>query len=196
MIIALEDTRENELLEVGKSEVFISPGVFVHPQISKFLSLNGKLCLRADAPLDPETLLEQWSEVERIVLWKFYFRKTPRSTPDTRLYIRSYALIPTDLDSLIQEGLDTGARELLSQAAASHHQWTDKPKPWLTPVQAYRQKNKLIVKPTDKNLGLGVFAAQPCVVALAHYLSSGPYQRVEMSSFVSSATNLHQYMLE
>ena len=194
-IYSFSELRMNEIQGVGVATIFISPNAYVPADVERFLSLNGKFCLHAPSPPDDLTLLEQWNTVMDRALWSFYFRnsaKGPLVDPD--LYVKTHAMIPEGIDDRIWEGLDAGASELLEQAAAARRHWTDVVNPGIAPMRQYLAVNQLIVKPTDKNLGLAVFTAQEYAPAVAKLLSDGPYESAPAA--VSSAIDLHDKLVK
>ena len=190
--IALSSLRENELLGVAKATIFISKDAYLPSHIEHFLSLNGKFVLAEKRPLDDTTLLLQWAEVERQALWAYFFRNEKKSTYDPRMYIRSDALIPESIPSVIQEGLDAGARELLSQAASSRLRKAYGVNPRVAPVKEWLLTHQLIVKPTDKNLGLAAFTAKEYIAAVINHIDNGPYECVHepFDSAITFASSL------
>lgn len=80
------------------------------------------------------------------------------------MYVRSNALVPEEIPDVIQQGLDAGAKELLQRAALSRVILADnlnrqRLNPKVAAVRQYLADNDVVVKPTDKNLGLAAFPA-------------------------------------
>lgn len=185
--------RPNELLGISRSEVFISPNAYVPSDVETFLSLNGKFVLHTKEPLDDTDLLLSWSQVETTALWAFFFKNANKKPFDARLHVSSDALIPEGIHPHVQEGLDAGAQELLSQAAHARSLWSDRANPSVAPVRSYLKNNQLIVKPTDKNLGLAVLTLNEYESALEQHIRDGPYELAELPV---SAQTFHLSLLE
>ena len=112
-------------------------------------------------------------------MWGFWFRNQKHNPDFVReLHVRSEATIPEDIPPQIQEGLDDGLRELLSQAASARQLWTHRLNPKVTPVRDYLKDNNLMVKPTDKNLGLAAFPALLYYTEMVKHIKEGPYEEV------------------
>ena len=163
LINSISEMKENELYGLWcPAPVFASPGIIIPPSIDRFLALNAKLCLHSREAPDDDTLLEQWSQLEHTVIWKFFFRNEKNKNKKDyipALHVHSDAMYPDSIPQSIQQGLDAGFRELLSQAASSRAIEADRLNPRVAAVKRFLKENRLVVKPTDKNLGLSVFHA-------------------------------------
>ena len=205
-ILAAEEIRENELYGLcHPATVFKFSGVSLPPDVERFLALNGKFQLHPREPLDDLTLLQHWTTAEYKALWDFWFRnkKQPYSRFSIDLHVKSDALVPDDIPDVIQQGLDAGCAELLSQAAharsvCSENSSRQRLNPWVSAVKSYLITNDIMIKPTDKNLGLSAFPTSLYRAALASHLSAGPYELVHEAtegSPLPSAFNSHADML-
>ena len=133
--------------------------------------------------------------MEFYALWGFWFRnqKSAISRAHHELYVRSNAVVPEGIPSEIQQGLDAGAKELLSQAALARQQWTDALNPKVMAIREYLTSHDMMVKPTDKNLGLSGFPRTVYNTALENHLASGPY--APFTSPFPSALEFHRDIL-
>ena len=178
LIYSVGETHMSELFGLCRpSKIFRAPGCTLSAEVEWFLALNGKFTFHPKKPLDDQTLTEQWSNVESTVMWGFWFRnqKTNRNFVQ-QIHVRSEAVIPEGIPLQIQEGLDDGLRELLSQAASARQLWSDRLNPKVTPVKDYLKANNLMVKPTDKNLGLAAFPASLYFFEIVKHIKEGPYE--------------------
>ena len=193
-IYATEQLRENQTLGIVTAKVFISPKSYLPANIERFLCLNGKFVLAAKEPIEDIDLVYQWGQVNDAAIWRYHFRnKVDSSNFDPLLHVKSEAFLP-EVPPCIQEGLDAGCEELLRQAALSRQRLSDRFNPKVTPVRSYLAANKLIVKPTDKNLGLSVFTTDEYLPALATHLREGPYEKIDPPPF-QKASDLHDRLL-
>ena len=106
--------RENECMGIGFQLVFKSVNTYLPHDIDRFLCLNSKFVLHKHKMLDSDSLYESWSEVERLVHWRYFFRNKNSSDYNPELYVKS-DLYPTEVDPIVQEGLDNTYRELYNQ---------------------------------------------------------------------------------
>lgn len=182
-IHTMENIRENQTLGIATAKVFVSPKSYLPANIERFLSLNGKFVLAAKEPIEDIDLVSQWGQVNDAAIWRYHFRnKVDSSNFDLLLHVKSEAYLP-EVPPCIQEGLDAGCEELLWQAALSCQRLSHHFNPKVTPVRSYLAANKLIVKPTDKNLGLSVFTTDQYLPALTSHLRDGPYEKVDPPPF-------------
>ena len=194
LIYATGEIRENELLGLWRpAPVFKGSNTNLPGDVERFFALNGKFTFHVRAPLDDLTIVQQWAQVEHKALWGFFFRnKEAAFDYNPALYVESDALIPDSIPDDIQRGLDAGRDELLSQAAVARRHWTQGLNPKLSSVMAYLKENLLMVKPTDKNLGLAAFTKGEYIHALHDHIKNGPYERVIAPK---SALEFHENIL-
>ena len=103
-------------------------------------------------------------------------------------------LYPTEIDPIVQEGLDNSYRELYNQQAAAIINHSNGLNPKTAPVHLYLSDNKLIAKATDKNLGIAVFTISEYQKALYDLIEAGPYEYLMEADmdFFPNAYALHE----
>ena len=137
--------------------IFKGPGVIVPAYVQFKLALNTKFILHKDP--DTRKVFEAWSALERSVRLRWHFRDSPRSAP-TKFYVpkSNWEPPPRDRDPIIERGLREGKDFLLSQAAALNLPAAHKSNPDLRSIHNFLHENHLLVKITDKNLGLSIMS--------------------------------------
>lgn len=121
-ISALEEIRDNELYGLWHpATVFKFLGKSLLPDVVRLLALNAKFQLHPRELLTDLTLLKHWTTAAYKALYSFWFRdkKQPNSRVSSDLHVKSDALVPDAIVDVIQQGLDAGCAELLSQAGHS-----------------------------------------------------------------------------
>ena len=193
LIYSVGETKENELMGIAFRSIFKEPNTIMPHSVERFLSLNGKFVLHPRAPIDDLSLCESWANVESTVHWSFFFRNK-KSTGNfiRQLHIQSDALLPDNPDE-IQQGLDRAREELLRQAAISRSKFSEGLNPEVSAVRLFLIENNIVVKPTDKNLGLAAFSKKTYTRNLIQHINDGPYEQIANAP---TPEIFHQHLLK
>lgn len=147
------------LFELGHSAedgVFKGPGVALLPAVEYKLALNTKFILHHT----PNALkvLQAWPQLERSVRLRWHFRNSER-TPSKFYVPKKDWTPPRDTwNPVIEQGLDEGRSLLFNQTAALNPLDLHRSNPDLKLLRSELQSSSLLVKITDKNLGVAVIS--------------------------------------
>lgn len=157
--------------------IFKQDNVILPKDIEYTLSLNHKYILHERPDF---TLLDKaWQKLVRTVRVKWTFR----NSKDNRDFIPRFHVAsnwnPPKAAPHIERGLDIGKDALLKQAARLNQDTTRRPYYNWDKVHTFLQSSMLLVKLTDKNLGLAVFTKDWYnAEVLKHLNDSSTYEKV------------------
>lgn len=143
-----------ELQHQFDTGIFKGPGVVVPKALEHKLALNLKFILH-----QPPKLLrvhQAWPLLERSVRIRWHFRDNQRIP--SKFYVPKKDWMPPQdkWNPVIEEGLQMGKELLFSQTALLNLGDSHKSNPDLRSLQSFLQSSSLLVKITDKNLGVAV----------------------------------------
>jgi hypothetical protein len=147
------------LFELGhdaENGVFKGPGVVLLPSVEYKLALNTKFILHHS----PNALKvhQAWPQLERSVRIRWHFRHSER-TPSKFYVPRKDWMPPPELwNPVIERGLAAGKDLLFNLAADLNPLDAHRSNPDLRLLRSQLQSSSLLVKITDKNLGVAVLS--------------------------------------
>ena len=147
------------LLEVGhrlEDGVFMGPGVVIPVHIEWQLALNLKFIMHH--PPNPSKVFQAWEHLERSVRIAWHFRDSSRL--QSKFYVPKRTWMPPaeSWNHAIETGLIAGKDLLLERATALTQHQAHRSNPDLRQLQSFLESNQLLVKITDKNLGVAAIS--------------------------------------
>lgn len=132
--------------------VFLGPGVVMSPIVEYQLALNLKFIFH-HIP-NPLKVLQSWSHLERSVRIRWHFRNQSRAQP--KFYIPRPTWMPPadEWNPVIEAGLRRGKDLLFERTAALPPSSDHRPNPDLRRLRSFIESNDILMKITDKNLGV------------------------------------------
>ena len=147
------------LFELGHSPlegVFKGQGVTLPRTVEYQIALNAKFILHHSPRL--LRVHEAWQQLQRSVRLRWHFRDSLKAPSKFYVPKRTWQPPPKDWNLIIEAGLRKGKDLLLSQASALPPSEVHRSNPDLRLLKSFLQSSDLLVKPTDKNLGIAVLA--------------------------------------
>jgi hypothetical protein len=133
--------------------IFQGPGVSIPNDIEFILSVNHKFILRQD--IDLNLVHDAYSRFERNVRVKWQFRDQENSDFIPRLHVANPTWLPRRAAPHIEQGLKAGKESLNAQLRAiPNTAFAPHPGIGWKKVRAFLESNDILLKLTDKNLGL------------------------------------------
>lgn len=159
---ALMRTWELETVRTARPGVFQQEGVSLPEDIEYMLSVNHKFILHQDpSQHDVNDAIEKF---RRTVRNRWFFRQSEKKEFIPKFHVASPFWNPPRASRAIERGIDAAVRVIESQVSRALADIATRPRiPTLTrwrQVRQFLEDNDLLVKLTDKNLGLAVFTVQ------------------------------------
>lgn len=134
--------------------VFKGPGVDIPRDIEYKLALNAKFILHHEPNL--LRVHQAWPHLERSVRLRWHFRNSEKVKSKFYVPKKTWQPPADGWHPIIERGLEKGKDLLFSQTADLHLSMLRRSNPDLSMIKEFLQKEKFLVKLTDKNLGLAV----------------------------------------
>lgn len=159
------------LLEHGhkfESGIFMGPGVVIPSHVEWQLAMNLKFIMHH--PPNTSKVFEAWEHLQRSVRIAWHFRNSTRL--QSKFYVpKSTWMPPADQwNTAIERGLDAGKDLLLLQATALTQSTGHRSNPDLRQLKIFLELNNILMKITDKNLGIAAISKawyiEQCVLLL------------------------------
>ena len=138
--------------------IFKQPGVTLPSDIEYSLALNHKFILH-QIP-DPQLVYDAFERLIRSVRIRWHFRNKQDTHYDPRFHVANPDWNPPEAAEHIERGIQEGMKVVASQLRSLNQNDTHRSNPNWTKVQEFLQSRSLLVKLTDKNLGLAVFTVE------------------------------------
>lgn len=154
--------------------VFLGPDVAVPSEIEYKIALNSKFILHHNPNL--LRVHQAWPHLERSVRIAWHFRKAlPRSQSKFYVPKKTWNPPPESWHICIEKGLQKGKDLLFERTAALPLEENHKSNPDLRYISSFLKSNSLLVKLTDKNLGVAIISKpwyqQQCINMLSDGLT-------------------------
>jgi hypothetical protein len=147
----------DSLLDVDMG-VFKQDGIVLPRTVEAVLCHNYKYILHK--PLDTSLLFQAWQALTRTVRIKWMFRNTEDREFNPRFHVAKSTWNPEPAAPHIEHGLEDGKDALFAEIARLQPSTTHMSNPDMRHAQSFLQSRKLLVKLTDKNLGLAVLSKE------------------------------------
>jgi len=147
------------LLEHGHvygSGVFMGPGVTIPKDLEWQLALNLKFILHHNP--NAFKVMEAWKHLQRSVRIAWHFRDSSRMQSKFYVPKRTWMPPPEEWNIAIERGLDAGKDLLFSQASVLIRRTAHRSNPDLRQLKDFIESNQILMKITDKNLGVAAIS--------------------------------------
>jgi len=157
--------------------IFKLPGLVLPRQVEYTLAVNHKFILHD--MLDTSLLEEAFNKLRRTVRIRWQFRDKEDSNFDPRFHVPNPNWNPEKAQEHIERGLDKGKDALLKQVAHLNLIRGHASNPDLRTAQSFLQSRMLLIKLTDKNLGIACLSREWYMSECAKHLKSNNYINYE-----------------
>lgn len=157
--------------------IFKLPGLVLPRQVEYTLAVNHKFILHD--VLDTSLLEEAFNKLRRTVRIRWQFRDREDTNFDPRFHVSNPNWNPAKAQEHIERGLDKGKDALLKQVAHLNLNRAHAPNPDLRTAQSFLQSRMLLIKLTDKNLGIACLSRDWYLAECVKHLQSKNYFKYE-----------------
>ena len=159
------------MLELGHElgiGVFMGEGVAIPRHIEWQLALNLKFIMHHNP--NPSKVFPAWQHLERSVRLSWHFRNSER--PQSKFYVPKPTWEPPaeQRDPAIEAGLRAGKDLLFERIAALNLSRGHRSNPDLRQLRSFLETNQILLKITDKNLGIAAISKAWYLHECAHLL--------------------------
>lgn len=172
------------LFEIGhqfNNGIFKGPDVVIPRAIEYKLALNTKFILH-HAP-NPLRVFQAWPHLERSVRLRWHFRNT-EDRQQSKFYVPKKDWMPPreEWNFWIEKGLQMGKDLLFERTSALPSSDTHKSNPDLRSINDFLQSSGLLLKITDKNLGVAAISKSWYLEGCTQMLEdSSTYERITLA---------------
>jgi hypothetical protein len=166
----------------ASSGIFMGPGVVVPPLIEHQLALNLKFIFHHNP--NPLRVHLAWPQLERSVRIAWHFRHSHREQSKFYVPRKTWMPDPEQWDPAIEEGLRRGKDLLFERTADLTLAGTHRPNPDLRQLKSFLESNRILMKITDKNLGVAAISKDWYLEQCGALLSDAAVYRRVSSDYV------------